>query len=126
MLRLFPFLKRLHLDSFLERVLDGIAPLGLFKTGLPLGVYTALAWVFSTLQVYLLLLVFYANPSVETTLLITVLTALAVALPAVPGNVGPFEAAVILALNSVWQSVASDPSEVSRGLSHLQHFSTLS
>jgi uncharacterized protein (TIRG00374 family) len=97
--RTLPALKRLPLEALLERVLEGIAPLGSFKTGLPIIGWTALAWIVSTVQIYLLLFVFYDSPTMQAALLIIVLTALAVALPAVPGNVGPFEASVVVALS---------------------------
>jgi uncharacterized protein (TIRG00374 family) len=95
---MLPFLKRYPLERLLDRVLEGVAPLGVFRTAIPIIVWTMLAWSISVTQVYLLLFVFYDSPTLQAALLVSVLSALAIALPAVPGNVGPFEAAVVFAL----------------------------
>ncbi len=90
-----PLLGRLKVAEWLEHLLDGIAPLGSVRgVGAALGL-TALAWTMSTCEGFVLMAMFYDQPNWNATLLMIAMGALAVALPAVPGNVGPFEAAVI-------------------------------
>lgn len=96
--RAIPLLQRLNPAQLVDRVLDGIAPLGSVRgAALTLGL-TAAAWTCSISEGYVLMAVFYGQPSWDGTLLMIAIGALAVALPAVPGSVGPFEAAVVTGL----------------------------
>lgn len=97
-LRLLPFLRRFGLEKLMDRILDGIAPLGSVKGGLSIVFWTAVSWFTSVLAGYVLMFAFYAEPNWFATLLIIASASFAVALPAVPGNVGPFEASIILGL----------------------------
>ncbi|CAG0956285.1 MAG: flippase-like domain-containing protein [Anaerolinea sp.] len=99
-LKILPFLERLHLRQVLDHTLDGIAPLSSpRRMGLALF-WSALAWASSVVAGFVLLLAFYDDPNWIAALLMIAAASIAVALPAVPGNVGPFEAAVILGLNA--------------------------
>jgi uncharacterized protein (TIRG00374 family) len=99
-LRLLPFLERLHLRQIADRVLDGLTPLasvrGIFGTLL----WTALSWLTSIAAGFVLLYVYYDTPTPEAALLMIAVASIAIALPAVPGNVGPFEAAVVVGLQA--------------------------
>ncbi len=121
-----PFLKRFPVEMLLERALEGLAPLRTFKTAVPITGWTVLAWGFSITQVYLLLFVFYDAPTLQAALVISVLTALAVALPVIPGNVGPYEAAVVFGL-SISLLGASDPAGQARafGFAVLFHLNSV-
>jgi uncharacterized membrane protein YbhN (UPF0104 family) len=91
-------LTRLHPERLLDHLLDGIAPIGSLRVlGTTLG-WTAIAWAVSIAEGFVLMAMFYVQPDLRSTLLMIAMGALAVALPAVPGNVGPFEAAVIAGL----------------------------
>ncbi|MHB8626069.1 MAG: lysylphosphatidylglycerol synthase transmembrane domain-containing protein [Aggregatilineales bacterium] len=91
-------LARLHPERLLDRLLDGITPIGSVRgLGTTLG-WTTLAWAVSIAEGFVLMAMFYDQPDLRSTLLMMAMGALAVALPAVPGNVGPFEAAVIAGL----------------------------
>ncbi len=57
----------------------------------------------------MLLFVFFDPPTLDAALLVTAVASLAVAIPAVPGNVGPFEAATIVGLIASGLVSANDP-----------------
>ncbi len=94
-LRLIPLLRRFDLTHIVDRFLDGIAPLGSIRGVASALFWTALAWTMSITEGYVLMPIFYEKPDLNSTLLMIVLASLAIALPAVPGSVGPFEAAVV-------------------------------
>ncbi|PJF34153.1 MAG: hypothetical protein CUN49_16830, partial [Candidatus Thermofonsia Clade 1 bacterium] len=97
-LKFLPFLERLGMRSLVDKVLDGIAPLGSTR-GVSYAVWWSLwSWVASIVAGYVLLFAFYDQPNWAAALLMIAAAALAVALPAVPGSVGPFEAAIIVGL----------------------------
>ncbi len=97
-LRVAPFLERLNLRSLADRVLDGIAPLGSLRGAFTIFAWTAISWISSVLVTYVLMFTFYDQPQWNAALLITSIASLAIALPAVPGSVGPFEAATVAGL----------------------------
>lgn len=97
-LKLLPFLERLGVRSLADKVLDGIAPLGSLR-GVGYSLWWSLwAWATSIAAGYVLLFAFYDQPNWAAALLMIAAAALAIALPAVPGSVGPFEAAIIVGL----------------------------
>lgn len=98
--RLLPFLRRFHLRPVVDHLLDGIAPLASVKGVARAFFWTAAAWAPSVIAGYVLLFVFYDAPRWEAALLMIAIASLAIALPAVPGSVGPFEAAIILGLQA--------------------------
>lgn len=97
-LKILPFLERLRVRDILDRILDGIAPLARPLTMARIGFWTVVAWAGSVLAGFMLMYVFYDNPNWMAALLMIAIASIAIALPAVPGSVGPFEAAVILGL----------------------------
>lgn len=97
----WPALSRFRLQDFLENLLDGLQPLT-SPTGLALILlWTAFSWLVSVVVALLLLYVFYDNPNWAAALVVVGSGSLAIALPAMPGNVGPFEAAIITGLTLV-------------------------
>lgn len=90
-----PILRRLKLDERLDHILIGFAPIGRPKTALTVFFWTAFSWFFSILAGYALLFMLFDKPSIEAAALFVVLGSFSVALPAVPGNLGPFEGAVV-------------------------------
>src|SRR5579859_1276873 len=115
-LRILPPLRRFNLTALLDRVLDGIAPLSSPTHALAIFGWTLLAWLASVLLSYVLLFVFFDNPTFDAALLVTAVASLAVAIPAVPGNVGPFEAAAILGLIASGLVSANDPAQQGNAL----------
>jgi len=61
---------------------------------------TAVSWGFSVAAGYVLMFTFYQQPSLATTCLYIAAAALAIAVPAVPGNIGTYELSVLLALRA--------------------------
>jgi uncharacterized membrane protein YbhN (UPF0104 family) len=61
---------------------------------------TALGWGLSAAAGYCLMFTFYDQASWITTLLYIAAAAFVIAVPAVPGNLGPYELSIILALNA--------------------------
>jgi len=114
--RVFPFLERLNLRRFLDHVLDGIAPLTSLRTAGAVFLWTFVGWVLSLIQTYVLLHVFYDQPRWSGTLLSIAVVSMAVAVPAVPGNVGPFEAAIVFGLTAGGMVAAGDPAQQTRAL----------
>jgi glycosyltransferase 2 family protein len=110
-MRLLPFLERFHLRSLTDRVLDGLAPLGSVRGLLGITLWTALAWIGSIIAGYLLMYVFYDTPNWTAVLLIIASASVAIAIPAAPGSVGPFELAVILGLSAGGMIDANNPQE---------------
>jgi uncharacterized membrane protein YbhN (UPF0104 family) len=94
-LRWLPLLKRLNLEDRLEHILAGIQPIGRPKLAINVVFWTALSWFFSILAGYILLFMLFDSPTLEAAALFVVLGSFSVALPAVPGNLGPFEGSVV-------------------------------
>lgn len=97
-LKILPFLERLGVRGLADKVLDGIAPLGSVRGVSNSLLWSVLAWATSIIAGYVMLFAFYDEPNWAAALLMIAAAALAIALPAVPGSVGPFEAAVIVGL----------------------------
>ncbi|HVO43041.1 MAG TPA: lysylphosphatidylglycerol synthase transmembrane domain-containing protein [Aggregatilineales bacterium] len=98
LLKRLPALERLNLRALVDNVLDGIAPLASGKGLAQVILWTALAWAVSVIQTYILLYVFYPQPTWDAALLMVPISSLAVALPALPASVGPFEFAMTTAI----------------------------
>ncbi len=97
-LSFLPFLEQLGVPGLADKALDGIAPLGSAR-GVSYSLWWSLwAWATSVVAGYVLLFAFYDQPNWAAALLMIAAAALAIALPAVPGSVGPFEAAIIVGL----------------------------
>jgi uncharacterized membrane protein YbhN (UPF0104 family) len=96
-----PLLARLHLDKRLSEVLDGLEPLTRLPTLLAAFGWTALSWGLSAAAGYVLMLAFFEQANWAATCLYIAAAAFAIAVPAVPGNVGPYEVAIIWALGAV-------------------------
>jgi glycosyltransferase 2 family protein len=113
-LRILPFLERFHVRSLADHALDGIAPLGSIRGAAAIFGWTAIAWIASVIQTYLLMFVFYERPTWNAALLMTSLASLAIALPAAPGSIGPFEAAMVAGLKVGGMVNAADPEAQTR------------
>jgi len=84
--------------AWLEALLDGLQTLT--RPGLLLRVlgWTVIGWGLSLAASYLLMQVFHEQASLAVATLGLVAAALVIAVPAVPGNFGPYEWAIMLAL----------------------------
>ncbi len=123
-IRLLPFLKRFNLVHLMDRVLDGLAALRSVR-GMAVALFwTAVSWAVSVAAGFVLLYVFYDNPRPEAALLMIAVASIAIALPAVPGSVGPFELAIIVGLQAGGMVDASNPSERAFAYAILLHVLT--
>lgn len=96
-----PFLRRLNIEAWFEHLLDGLAPLTRPASLFNVLLWTAISWGFSLFSGYILMFVFYPQADIVATLLLIAAASFAVALPAIPGNVGPYEGSIIFALSSL-------------------------
>ncbi len=115
--RALPLLRSPRLHAWLDHVLDGITPLADPRTAALALLWTALAWATSVLAGYTLLYAIFDRPTWAASLAMIALASFAIAVPAVPGNLGPFEAAVVFGLASTnLVATPTDPSAVAFAL----------
>jgi hypothetical protein len=101
--RLIPPIKRLNPAHLTDKILDGVQPLTSPRGAFTTLFWTALAWVFSVVAAFFLIPTFFPMDHAgnwAAAILMVAFASLAIAFPAVPGSVGPFELAVILALRA--------------------------
>jgi len=97
----FSFLKRIKFTSIAEAFLQGLQPLTNARSlALALG-WTVISWFFSVVAGYVLMFAFFDTGDWATTALYISAAAFAIALPAVPGNIGTYEASILLALSAL-------------------------
>lgn len=98
--RVIPLLRRPVLHGWLDHLLEGIKPLASARSALEIAWWTAVAWTASVVAGYFLLYAIFDNPTWVASMAMIALASFVIAVPAVPGNLGPFEAAVVFALAS--------------------------
>jgi len=86
------------LVAFTGHFLDGLAPLTQPRAFALALVWTAISWSFSVASGYVLMFAFFPQGDLAATLLFTSAASFAVAVPAVPGNLGTYEASVWVGL----------------------------
>jgi uncharacterized protein (TIRG00374 family) len=96
--RWMPPLRRPALHTWLDQLLDGIAPLASLRATLLVVGWTAVAWTASVIAAYVLLYAMFDDPTWAASMALVALASFVIAVPAVPGNLGPFEAAVVFGL----------------------------
>lgn len=92
--------ERLDLMRWTEQFLDGLFPLTQPRAISLAICWTALSWGASVLAGYVLMYTFYDQASWAATALYIAAAALAIAVPAMPASVGPYESSIILALGA--------------------------
>ncbi|MCD4686803.1 MAG: flippase-like domain-containing protein [Anaerolineae bacterium] len=90
--------ERLH--TWLDYFLDGVKPLASPRKTLLAVWWTAAGWTMSVIAGWVLLYAVFDPSSWTASMAFVALASFAIAVPAVPGNLGPFEAAVVFALAS--------------------------
>lgn len=88
-----------RLSIWLDHFLDGLQPLTRPRALVAALLWTALSWGFSTIAGYILMFTFYPQASWTATMLYIAAAAFAIAVPAVPGNLGPYEGSIYLAIS---------------------------
>lgn len=96
--RVVPLLRRSQMHNWLDHLLDGIKPLASARATLLLAGWTAVSWFFSVAAGYVLLYAIFDHPTWAASMAMVALAAFVIAVPAVPGSLGPFEAAVAFGL----------------------------
>ena len=91
----FPILKRLDLHNRLQHFVDGIQPMSNPQVAFSALLWTGVSWFFSLAAGYVLLFMMFDVPTLAATVSLIVLATVSVAIPAVPGSLGPFEGAVV-------------------------------
>lgn len=89
-----------RLSRWLDHFLDGLQPLATPGTLFMALAWTAVSWGFSAAAGYILMLTFYEHASLFAAFLYIAAAAFAIAVPALPANVGPYEASIIIALQA--------------------------
>lgn len=93
--RLLPILKRFNLHPILENFIAGIQPMSQPLVAGKVLLWSGISWLFSVGAGYFFLFTMFDDPTLTATLGFIVLGSFSVALPAVPGNLGPFEGAIV-------------------------------
>jgi uncharacterized protein (TIRG00374 family) len=94
----FPLLQRFPLQDWLNHFLDGLTPITQPRALVTAVGWTAISWTFSVIAGYVLMFAFFPEASWAATMLYIAAAALAIAVPAVPGNIGTYEASILVAL----------------------------
>lgn len=94
-------LRRLRLVDWLAHFLDGLVPLTQPARLAKVLVWTTIAWTFSLASGFVLMYAFFDAGDWTVTALFTVSASFAVAVPAVPGNLGTYELSILLALGAM-------------------------
>ena len=90
-----------RLIRWLDHFLDGLQPLTHGRALFAALAWTAVSWGFSTIAGYILMFTFYTQASWAATMLYIAAAAFAIAVPAVPGNLGPYEGSIYLAISAM-------------------------
>jgi len=96
-----PLLQRWNVLAWMNHFLDGLQPLAQPSALAKALWWTAASWGLSICAGYVLMFAFYDQPDWAVTCLYIAAAALAIAVPAVPGNVGTYEVSIILALQAL-------------------------
>jgi glycosyltransferase 2 family protein len=96
-----PALQRWNLMGWLNHFLDGLQPLSQPSALVKALWWTVASWGLSICAGYVLMFAFYDHADWAVTCLYISAAALAIAVPAVPGNVGTYEVSILLALQAL-------------------------
>lgn len=96
-----PLLEKWHLQDWLDHFLEGLEPLTRPALLVQVLFWTVISWGFSVLAGYILMFAFFETADLATTCLYIAAAAFAIAVPAVPGNIGTYEWAIMLALSAM-------------------------
>ncbi len=96
-----PPLRKLPLANYLDHFLDGLQPLTQPRVLLLAVFWTVISWGFSVLAGYIVMPTFFDAGNWAGTCLYIAAAAFAIAVPAVPGNIGTYEWSIMLALSAL-------------------------
>lgn len=109
-------LQRLNVTAWVDHFLDGLLPLTRPALLFQALFWTGVSWGFSVAAGYILMFAFYEQASWSATALYIAAAAFVIAVPAVPGNIGTYEWAIMLAMSAVGYGAATDPTNISFGV----------
>lgn len=101
LLERLPFLERLPITQWSQQFLDGLMPLTAPNTLFLAFAWTGISWILSIAAGYVLMFAFFPEANLAATMLYIAAAAFAIAVPAVPGNIGTYEASILLALSAM-------------------------
>lgn len=107
--RVLPPLRRPVVRGWLDSLLDGIKPLAAPRLAVQAVLWTAAGWAASVVAGYVILFAIFDEPTWVASLAMVALASFVIAVPAIPGNLGPFEASV--AFGVAWAGLTDDPSD---------------
>jgi uncharacterized protein (TIRG00374 family) len=113
MLNRVPALEKFNLLKLADHFLDGLLPLTQLPLLLRALFWTAFSWGLSVAAGYILMFAFYDRASWPATALYIAAASFVIAVPAVPGNIGTYEWAIMLAVSAFGYGAATDPVNVS-------------
>lgn len=111
--RAMPAALRRRAVGWLDSFLDGLLPLARLDMLLTVLLWTGVSWGLSAAAGYVLMFAFFDQASWAATFLYIAAAAFAIAVPAVPGNIGTYEWAVMLALSALGYGEPTNPVLVS-------------
>lgn len=94
----FPLLRRLSIEKWLGHFLDGLLPLTKVNTLILTLAWTAISWGLSAFAGYILMYTFYDRADWVATCLYIAAASFAIAVPITMGNLGVYEASIVVAL----------------------------
>jgi uncharacterized protein (TIRG00374 family) len=94
-------LQRWDVIAWAGHFLDGLTPLIQPTELVQVLLLTTASWICSLLSGYVLMIAFFGHADWATTCLFSAAASLAVAVPAVPGNLGTYEFSILLALKAM-------------------------
>lgn len=109
------------LSTAFNHLLDGLQPVSRPASLVGALFWTAVSWFFSFLTGLTLMLAFYPEPDAVATLLFIASASFAVALPAIPGNVGPYEGSILLALGALGYMATEQASSTATAFAIVVH-----
>lgn len=120
-----PLLERLNVTKLLDQLLDGLQPLSRPASLASALLWTAIAWGFSLATGAALMLAFYDQIDIIGVLLFIAAASFAVAFPALPGNIGPYEGSIIIALGALGYTQTDTASATVTAFAFTVHFLNL-
>ena len=115
--RLLKPLRRLPLHNWLDHFLAGLRPFAVPRLAWRAVWWTAAGWTMSVAAGFVLLYAMFDEPTWTASMAMVALASFAIAVPAVPGNLGPFEAAIVFGLaGAELADSTSDPRAVAFAL----------
>jgi glycosyltransferase 2 family protein len=100
-----------------DHALEGLTPLAVPSIAVKVGLWSIATWSINIVTIYLMMLAFNIEVPITVAAVLVVATNLSMVVPAAPGYVGTFEAAVVAVLVALGQ-----PRDISQAFAIIYHF----